>query len=69
MRITKLVAKNYRSLEDVEIEFNPYYNALSGKNNSGKSNIIKAINSFQIIPLDPLITIMTFHIGKKIKSK
>lgn len=46
MRITKLVAKNYRSLEDVEIEFNPYYNALSGKNNSGKSNIIKAINSF-----------------------
>ena len=46
MRIIKLIAKNYRSLEDVEIEFNPYYNALSGKNNSGKSNIIKAINSF-----------------------
>ncbi|MFW6275658.1 MAG: ATP-dependent nuclease [bacterium] len=46
MRIIKLIAKNYRSLEDVEVEFNPYYNALSGKNNSGKSNIIKAINSF-----------------------
>ncbi len=46
MRITKLIAKNYRSLEDVEIEFNPFYNTLSGKNNSGKSNIIKAINSF-----------------------
>ena len=46
MIIKKITAKNYRSLEDIEIEFNPYYNALSGKNNSGKSNIIKAILSF-----------------------
>ena len=46
MIITKIAAKNYRSLEDIEIEFNPYYNALSGKNNSGKSNLIKAILSF-----------------------
>lgn len=46
MIITKISAKNYRSLEDIEIEFNPYYNALSGKNNSGKSNLIKAVLSF-----------------------
>jgi putative ATP-dependent endonuclease of OLD family len=46
MRIKKIKAINYRSLEDVEIEFNPYYNALSGKNNCGKSNIIKTILSF-----------------------
>ena len=46
MRIKKIRAINYRSLEDVEIEFNPYYNALSGKNNCGKSNIIKTILSF-----------------------
>ncbi len=46
MIIKKITAKNYRSLEDIEIEFNPYYNALSGKNNSGKSNIIKAVLSF-----------------------
>ena len=46
MIITKISAKNYRSLEDINIEFNPYYNALSGKNNSGKSNLIKAILSF-----------------------
>lgn len=46
MRIKKIIAKNYRSLEDIEIEFNPFYNALSGKNNSGKSNIIKAVLSF-----------------------
>ncbi|WP_430438147.1 AAA family ATPase [Pontibacter chitinilyticus] len=43
MIIKRLKAKNYRSLEDIDIEFNPYYNAISGKNNSGKSNLIKAI--------------------------
>lgn len=46
MIIKKIIAKNYRSLENIEIEFNPFYNALSGKNNSGKSNVIKAILSF-----------------------
>ncbi len=46
MVIKKVSAKNYRSLEDIEIEFNPYYNALSGKNNSGKSNIIRALLAF-----------------------
>lgn len=46
MIIKRIIAKNYRSLEDIEIDFNPYYNALSGKNNSGKSNIIKAVLSF-----------------------
>lgn len=46
MIIKKIIAKNYRSLEDIEINFNPYYNALSGKNNSGKSNIIKALLTF-----------------------
>lgn len=46
MILKKIIAKNYRSLENIEIDFNPYYNALSGKNNSGKSNIIKAVLSF-----------------------
>lgn len=46
MKIIKIKALNYRSLENIEIEFNAYYNALSGKNNCGKSNIIKTILSF-----------------------
>jgi predicted ATP-dependent endonuclease of OLD family len=45
MIIRKLKTKNYRSLEDLDIDFNEYYNALSGKNNSGKSNVIRAIVS------------------------
>ncbi len=43
MIIKKIVAKNYRTLEDLEVEFNGFYTAISGKNNAGKSNIIKAI--------------------------
>lgn len=46
MIIKRLKTKNYRSLEDLDIEFNPYYNALSGKNNCGKSNVIRALLSF-----------------------
>lgn len=46
MIIKRLKTKNYRSLEDLEINFNPYYNALSGKNNSGKSNVIRALLTF-----------------------
>ena len=46
MIIKRLKTQNYRSLENLDIEFNPYYNALSGKNNSGKSNIIRALLTF-----------------------
>ncbi len=46
MIIKRLKTKNYRSLEDLEVNFNPHYNALSGKNNSGKSNIIRALLTF-----------------------
>src|SRR5690606_26401653 len=46
MIIKRLKTKNYRSLEDLEVTFNPHYNALSGKNNSGKSNIIRALLTF-----------------------
>ena len=43
MKLNKLTAKNYKSLEDIEIKFNGNYCAISGKNNSGKSNIIHLI--------------------------
>lgn len=43
MIIKKLKVKNYRTLEEVEIVFDGYYTAISGKNNAGKSNVIRAI--------------------------
>lgn len=43
MFIKKLIVKNYRTLENIEVNFNGYYTAISGKNNAGKSNIFRAI--------------------------
>ncbi|OFV66966.1 MAG: chromosome segregation protein SMC [Candidatus Syntrophoarchaeum butanivorans] len=45
MYVSKLVVKGYRSLADVEINFNPGIDVIVGKNNAGKSNIIRALNS------------------------
>ncbi|MFN5170415.1 MAG: ATP-dependent nuclease [Cyclobacteriaceae bacterium] len=38
-------ARNYRTLENIDIHFENHYTALSGKNNSGKSNVMKAIRN------------------------
>jgi len=43
MRINKLSLKNYRTFEDLEIEFPDYYTAICGQNDAGKSNVIKAL--------------------------
>lgn len=45
MFIRNLEVKNYRTLEDFSITFNGYYTAISGKNNAGKSNVIRAIKT------------------------
>lgn len=44
MYISKVKIKNYRSIKDLTINFNPGKNIIVGKNNSRKSNIFKAIN-------------------------
>lgn len=43
MKIKDIHLKNFRSFEDCLIEFEDYYTAICGKNNSGKSNIVRAI--------------------------
>ncbi len=44
MYISSLLIKNFRSIEKQKIIFNPGKNVLVGKNNAGKSNIIKALD-------------------------
>lgn len=46
MYITQLDAKNYRTLVDFKIGFSYGYCAISGKNNCGKTSIIKIIEYF-----------------------
>lgn len=45
MFVKELTAKNYRTLEDVSLTFCQYYTAICGKNNAGKSNILKTIRN------------------------
>jgi predicted ATP-dependent endonuclease of OLD family len=45
MFIKELIVKNYRTLEDVSLNFSHYYTAICGKNNAGKSNILKTIRN------------------------
>ena len=44
MYISKVIIKNYKSIKDLILNFNEGKNIIVGKNNSGKSNIIKAID-------------------------
>lgn len=46
MRITKVFAKNFRTLEDIEVSFKSNYCTLSGQNNAGKSAIVDIILHF-----------------------
>ena len=44
MYLSRLIIQNYRSIEMLNIKFAKGKNVIVGKNNSGKSNIISAIN-------------------------
>src|SRR6185437_5288626 len=46
MKLDRLRIKNYRTIEDLTLKFPAYYSALSGKNDSGKSNVLRAIRNF-----------------------
>ncbi len=43
MKLNKVQIKNFRSIEDVTVEFEPTCRVLVGINESGKSNILKAL--------------------------
>jgi len=45
LKITKLKICNYRTFEDVEIDFDDYYSAVCGQNDAGKSNIVRALRA------------------------
>ena len=44
MELNKIFFKNYRSLKELELDFNENLLVLIGKNESGKSNILKGIS-------------------------
>ena len=44
MKLSKIVIKNFRSIKDATVELNPSCRVLVGINESGKSNILKALS-------------------------
>lgn len=44
MRIEKVYIKNFRSIESATVDFNPFCRILVGINESGKSNVLKALS-------------------------
>ena len=44
MYLSRVIIQNYRSIDFLNLEFSKGKNVIVGKNNSGKSNIISAIN-------------------------
>lgn len=46
MRITAVYAKNFRTLEDFELSFSADYCTISGRNNAGKTSVIRIIQNF-----------------------
>jgi putative ATP-dependent endonuclease of OLD family len=43
MKIEQVRVSNYRTLEDVVVNFDGYYSAISGQNNAGKTSLMKVI--------------------------
>jgi putative ATP-dependent endonuclease of the OLD family len=43
MKIDKVTVQNYRTLENITIDFSGYYTAISGRNNAGKTALIKVL--------------------------
>jgi len=45
MRIASLKIRNYRTLEKIDLEFPSSYSAICGANDSGKTNVVRAIRA------------------------
>ena len=45
MRLHSLIAKNYRTLHDITLAFPMNYCAVSGRNNAGKSCVIRLLSA------------------------
>jgi predicted ATP-dependent endonuclease of OLD family len=46
MRVNKVRILNFRSLKEIEVDFEPYLSLVVGKNNSGKTSLLLAMERF-----------------------
>jgi predicted ATP-dependent endonuclease of OLD family len=43
MKLESVHVRNFKTLEDLTIDFTGFYTAISGKNNAGKTNLISVL--------------------------
>ncbi|MBE2914171.1 ATP-dependent nuclease [Anoxybacillus flavithermus] len=67
MFVSDLYIKNFRSIKDIHVSFKEGKNILIGKNNAGKSNIIKALDLLlgEKLPSKSSLDIKDFHAVEK----
>jgi putative ATP-dependent endonuclease of OLD family len=73
MYLSRLRIKNYRSIKNLDLKFKKGKNIIVGKNNAGKSNVIKAIDlilgeNSPTYQKSENVTENDFHAGKKDES-
>jgi len=66
MKLQHLHVRNYRTLESVSLSFPTFYCAISGKNDSGKTNVLHAIQG--LFKYEPLLRLQ-FHDQKQFSLK
>ncbi len=57
MHLDSIEVKRYRSIENAKLTSCGEFNVLIGKNNSGKSNVLSALNSFFLCLSDNVVTL------------
>ena len=57
MKIASLRIRNYRTLESLDLTFPSSYAAICGANDSGKTNIVRAIRALMVRSLPSLAKI------------
>src|SRR5262249_24083473 len=45
MKITSLEIQNFRTIESLRLDFHPTYTAMCGPNDSGKTNVVRALRA------------------------
>ena len=66
MKLENAIIKRFRSIEDAELANCGEFNVLIGKNNSGKSSALSAINAFFKCIKNGEVLTLSPNIGKEI---
>lgn len=50
MKLTRVAIRNYRSIDDLTLRFPTHYSAICGRNDSGKTNVLRAMRALLAAP-------------------